>query len=129
MSTWHLPGGHRITGVPDVPEEFTPTAEEWFYSAIMPPNLYRMYTDKSGETTAYFAFNTLLATLGAYRAGGETFGMLRMMQFGSTLATYSPVIVTALVGAAYVSTSDVHGGAFSLTFPSPSSLTDSCVGS
>ncbi len=111
MATWHLPGGHRITGVPDVPEEFTPTAEEWFYSTILPPNLYRMYTDKSGETMAYFALNTYMAAISAWYAGGNSLGALRMMQIGSSFVTLSPAIFAVAAAAGYVSTADVHGGA------------------
>jgi len=116
MGTWHLPGGHRITDVPEIPDEFTPTAEEWFWSAIMPPNFIKMYYDKSGETTMYFGLNTSAATIALWRSGGNSFSAYRLMS-AARFATSVPGVATAVAvasAAGYVSTSDVHHGATGL---------------
>lgn len=106
MSTWHLPGGHRITGVLDVPEEFTPTAEEYFWSAVMPVTphtLYRMMEDKSGETMFYFAANMSLATASTWASSGESIATLRMMYYGRALPgalRVAPMVALPVVATA-----------------------------
>jgi hypothetical protein len=103
MGTWVLPGGDRITGVPDVPADFTPTAEEWFWSAIFPPNFLQMYSDKSGETTMYFGLNVTASTVAMWYSAGESLSTLRMMKMAQstyTMAQYMPYIAVAAAGTA-----------------------------
>ncbi len=103
MGTWVLPGGDRITGVPDVPEDFTPTAEEWFWSAVFPPNFLQMYSDKSGETVMYFGLNVTASTVAMWYSAGESLSTLRMMKMAQstyTMAQYMPYIAIAAAGTA-----------------------------
>ena len=46
-----------------MPDDFTPTWEEWLLSTVTLPNPYRMYMDRSGETAFYTGINfSLLST-------------------------------------------------------------------
>jgi hypothetical protein len=111
MGTWHLPGGHRITDVPEIPEDFTPTAEEWFWSAVLPPNFLQMYSDKSGETTMYFGLNTSAAAFALWRTAGNSLSAYRMMS-AAHFAASAPGVMLALAVAGTVTQADVaanHG--------------------
>ncbi len=62
-----------------VPEDFTPTWEEWLLSTVQLPNPYLMITDKSGETSFYTGINfTLLLSQVAY-AGTDSAAAYRGM--------------------------------------------------
>ncbi len=84
MGSIRLPGGYRITDVPEVPDDFTPTAEEMFWAAVMPPNLYRMYTDKSGETSFYFAVKVGASAVALLAAEGQSLSAFLLMKSGSS---------------------------------------------
>ncbi len=112
MGTWHLPGGHRITDVPELPEEFTPTLEEWFWSMVYPPNFLRMYVDKSGETTFYFAVNTTISAAALWYHAGQSLSAYRTLSAFSFIASVpgAAILLSTSAGYGYVRTSDVHGG-------------------
>ena len=71
------------------------------------PRPHRLYTDHSGESTFYFTLNMTLATIEAYRKGGETYTVYKWMR----AAQMAPVLLPVAAAAAYVATSDQHGGA------------------
>ncbi len=104
MPTIRLPGGHRLTGVPDVRprEDFTPSFTEAFWATIL-PNPVKVWTDKSGETAMYFGLNASAATLAAAYYGGETLTVYRYMRgaqiIGSTVSLM-PTVVSQLPSAA-----------------------------
>lgn len=89
-----------------VPEEFTPTVEEYFWATVW-PRPHRFITDRSGESTFYFNINMAIAIAEAYRKGGETYTAYKWMR----AAQAAPVLLPVVAAAGYVSTADVHGGA------------------
>ena len=65
-TTWNLPGGHRLTGVPTPRDDFTPTMSEWLMSSFS-PNLYSsFFHDESGEDAFYVGANFSLLTAQSY---------------------------------------------------------------
>ena len=62
-----------------VPEEFTPTWEEWAYSLVNIPNPYLMYTDRSGETSFYTGINFSLLMIQLAYAGTDSAAAYRGM--------------------------------------------------
>ncbi len=89
-----------------VPDDFTPTAEEYFWATVW-PRPHRLWFDHSGESTFYFNLNMSLAIIEAYRKGGETYTAYKWMR----AAQLAPVMLPVAAAAAYVATSDEHGGA------------------
>ncbi len=89
-----------------VPEEFTPTPEEYFWATVW-PRPHRLWTDRSGESIFYFNMNMALATIEAYRKGGETYTAYKWMR----AAQMAPVLIPVAAAASYVATSELHGGA------------------
>ena len=100
MPTIRLPGGHRITGVPDIRpgRDFTPTLQEAFWAYVLPPNVFRIFSDKSGEQQFYFSFKLGIATVGAFITGGDSiaaYSFMRTAQFMSSPAVL-PLLPIAL---------------------------------
>ncbi len=89
-----------------VPEEFTPTPQEYFWATVW-PRPHRFITDRSGESIFYFNINMTLAAIEAYRKGGETYTAYKWMR----AAQLAPILLPVAAAAGYVATSDVHGGA------------------
>ncbi len=109
MPSIRLPGGHRITGVPDVRprDDFTPTFTEYFWASVIPPNPYNILSDKSGEPAMYFAVNMTAATAALAYSHGNNLAALRYMKAGQMLT--SPVGVASLAATGWVATADQHG--------------------
>jgi hypothetical protein len=81
-----------------VPEEFTPTWEEWLLSTIQLPNPYSMLTDRSGETSFYTGINfSLLMTQLAY-AGTDSAAAYRGML---VVRAMPPVFAASALSDAY----------------------------
>ncbi len=102
--TWDLElhPEYVITDIPSVPEEFTPTAEEWFWSMVYPDPV-GMITDKSGETMFYFATNMSAAAVSTWYTAGESFQTYRWMSMASrtpAVARAMPVLAAPVVGVA-----------------------------
>ena len=101
--TIRLPGGHRITGVPDIRpgRGFTPTAEEMFWSVVLPPNPYKaFFGDPSGEEAFYFGLKFSMASIGAAATMGESLTALNMMRTASFVTSPPVVVGTAMVASA-----------------------------
>ncbi len=85
---------------PEVPEDFSSTAEEWFWSMVWPDPV-GMFAEKSGEPMFYFGINMSAATVATYLSSGESLMTLRWMYAGSRLpgiARASPVLVAPTIG-------------------------------
>ncbi len=78
MSTINLPGGHRITGVPEPGVDFTPTFQEWAASLVN-PNLSAMFYDHSGESAFYTGINFSILNAQLILRGTDSFTALRGM--------------------------------------------------
>lgn len=77
----------------------TPTIEEYLQASVF-PNPYKMWTDRSGETTFYFNVNIVLAGVSAYRKSGETLSALRM--FYALKSTPAMLAAGGLAAQAYL---------------------------
>ena len=78
MSTINLPGGHRITGVPDPGVDFTPTFQEWSASLVS-PDISAMFYDPSGESGFYTGINFSILNAQLILRGTDSFTALRGM--------------------------------------------------
>ena len=109
MPTIRLPGGHRITGVPDIRpgRDFTPTLQEAFWAFVMPPNVFRIFSDKSGEQLFYFGSKFTVATVGAYMASGQSLMALNMMRGVQFMTSPITVAAAGLLALNYAYTRDL----------------------
>lgn len=77
------------------------TAEEYFYSTIF-PNPVGIWTDKTGETAAYFVLNMWWAVFHAYRKLGETYTAYKWMKGAQYSPTAARVVGRSIPAAAAV---------------------------
>ncbi len=91
---WEVVPGFEITDIPSVPDDFTPTFEEWFWSTIFPGPIW----EKSGEQMMYFSINVSMATFALWYYQGETLAGLRVMKAIQSAPAFfraSPPLVAA----------------------------------
>ena len=89
-TTWNLPGGHRITGVPTPGDDFTPTFGEWVLS-MANPNMFTTFTDQSGESLFYHTINYSMMSVSVFR-GGEFAGFRAL-----TILRHTPALFAASI--------------------------------
>jgi phosphoserine aminotransferase len=62
-----------------MPDDFTPTWEEWIHSLFVLPNPYHIITDQSGETGFYTGINFSLLNIQLLLYGTDSVAALRGM--------------------------------------------------
>ncbi len=87
-----------------MPDDFTPTVEEYFWSTVY-PRPHRVWTDKSGESAFYFDINMTLASIQAYRKGGETYTVYKWMRAFQA----APFVAAPAIALTWAATGEEHG--------------------
>ena len=81
-----------------MPDDFTPTWEEWVYSLFQLPNPYLILTDKSGETGFYTGINFSMLNAQLLLYGTDTAAGLRGMYM---LRAMPPAVAATILSDAY----------------------------